>query len=102
MVYKSTNKTYDFRKFKTIHAFGNEIRNNVINMDTANVEQSNLMHIKDFVSKTKPWDPELKKLKGDVLNSAIALLKGREILKHFKAEYFRSLKNHRRVKDLKH
>ena len=39
MVYKSTNKNYGFRKFKTIRAFGNEIRNNVINMNTANVEQ---------------------------------------------------------------
>ena len=38
MVYKATNKTYDFRKFKTIHAFGNEIRNNVINEDMANNE----------------------------------------------------------------
>ena len=26
MVYKGTNKTYDFRNFKTIRAFGNEIR----------------------------------------------------------------------------
>ena len=26
MVYKSTNKTYDFRNFKTIRAFGNEIK----------------------------------------------------------------------------
>ena len=29
MVYKATNKTYDFRKFKTLRAFGNEIKNNV-------------------------------------------------------------------------
>ena len=29
MVYKGTNKTYDFRNFKTIRTFGNEIRNNV-------------------------------------------------------------------------
>ena len=40
MVY---NKTYDFRNFKTIHAFGNEIRNNVISLDTANIEQANLL-----------------------------------------------------------
>ena len=37
MVYKGTNKTYDFRNFKTIRAFGNEIRNNVISLDTANI-----------------------------------------------------------------
>ena len=40
MVYKATNKTYDFRKFKPIRAFGNEIRNNVINEDMANNEKN--------------------------------------------------------------
>ena len=33
MVYKGTNETYDFRNFKTIRAFGNEIRNNIISLD---------------------------------------------------------------------
>ena len=48
MVYKATNKTCDFTKFKTIRDSGSEIRNNVINMDTENVEQMNLtMHNKD-------------------------------------------------------
>ena len=35
IVYKGYNKTYNFRKFKTIHA-SNEIRNNIINMCTEN------------------------------------------------------------------
>ena len=43
MVYKGTNKTYDFRSFKTIRTFGNEIRNNIISLDTANIEQTNLL-----------------------------------------------------------
>ena len=52
MVYKGTNKTYDFRNFKTIRAFGNEIRNNVISLDTANIEQANLLsYIYDFTKK---------------------------------------------------
>ena len=38
MVYRGTNKTYDFRNFKTIRAFGNEIRNNVMSLETANTE----------------------------------------------------------------
>ena len=38
MFYKGSNKTYDFRNFKTIRAFGNEIRNNIITLDTANIE----------------------------------------------------------------
>ena len=81
MVYKATNKTYDFRKFKTIHAFGSEINNNVISMNTANAEQINLtMHIKDFASKTKPRDRELKELKKEVLDSVSSLLEGRDMI----------------------
>ena len=52
MVYKGTNETYDFRNFKTIRAFGNEIRNNVISLNTANMEQANLLsYISDFIKK---------------------------------------------------
>ena len=40
MVYKGSNETYDFTKFKTIHVFRNEIRNNIINMSMANDEQN--------------------------------------------------------------
>ena len=63
MVYKSPNKTYDFRSFKTIRTFGNEIKNNVINKDMANNEQNELLkYIEKFSSSTKPRDPELKEL----------------------------------------
>ena len=52
MVYKGTNKTYDFRNFKAIRTFGNEIRNNVISLDTANIEQANLLsYVYDFSEK---------------------------------------------------
>ena len=62
IVYKSTNKTYDFRNFKTKRAFGSEIRNNVINQDMVNNEQNELLkHIEEFSKRTKPRDPELKK-----------------------------------------
>ena len=90
MVYKATNKTYDFRKFKRIRTFGSEIRNNVVNMDTVNVEQMKLtMHIKDFANKTEPRDPELKELKKEVLNSALALLEERDIVyKAFQSRIF--------------
>ena len=67
MVYESTNRTYDFRGFKTIRGYGNDIRNNVISLKAVNLEQSNLMaHINDFVKTTKPQDPKQKKLKSDV------------------------------------
>ena len=80
MVYKGTNKTYDFRNFQTIRTFGNEIRNNVISLDTANMEQANLLsYINDFM-KTKPRDPEKRKLRADVLNSVTGLVNGREMV----------------------
>ena len=80
MVYQATNKTYDFRKFKLIHAFCNEIRNNVIDMKMPNNEQNELLkYIEKFNGRKKPNNPILKELKNDVLDSATALLQGREI-----------------------
>ena len=81
MVYKGTNKTYDFRNFKTIRAFGNEIRNNVISFDTANTEQTNLLsYIIDFTKKTKPQNPIQKNLRADVLDGMTSLVQGREMV----------------------
>ena len=68
MFYESTNRNYDFRGFKTIRNYGNDIRNNVTSLPAANLEQANLLaHVKNFVKNTKPQDPEPKKLKSDVL-----------------------------------
>ena len=43
IVYKSTSKTYDFRNFKTVRAYGNDIRNNVTSLAMATLEQANLL-----------------------------------------------------------
>ena len=52
MVYEATKKIYDFRTFKTIRAFGNKIKNNVINDDMANNEQSKLLeYIEEFQAR---------------------------------------------------
>ena len=106
IVYKGTNKTYDFRNFKTIRAFGNEIRNNVISLDTANIEQANLLsYINDFM-KTKPRDPEKRKLRADVLNRMRVLAEGREVvLNAFKSGIFQVPKKsnrNRKEQDLKY
>ena len=102
MVYKGTNKAYDFRNFKTIRAFGNEIRNNVISLDTANIEQANLLsYISDFM-KTKPRDPEKRRLRADVLNSVTGLVNGREmVLTAFKNGIFQVSKESQEGKGLK-
>ena len=81
MVYKGTNETYDFRNFKTIRAFGNEIRNNIISLDTANLEQASLLsYINNFIRKTKRRNPEKRKLRSDVLDRVSSLVKGREVV----------------------
>ena len=90
MVYKGTNKTYDFRNFKTIRAFGNEIRNNVISLDTANIEQANLLsYVYDFTKKTKPRNLAQKKLRADIVDSVTSLVEGREmVINAFKSGIF--------------
>ena len=42
MVYKGYNQTDDFRKFKAIRVFGNEIRNNIVSMSMTNDERNHL------------------------------------------------------------
>ena len=90
MFYKGTNKTYDFRNFKTIHTFGNEIRNNVITLDTANIEQTNLLsYVYDFSKETRPRNPAQKQLKADIVDSVISLFQGREmVINAFKSGIF--------------
>ena len=64
--------------------FGKEIRNNIINIIMTNDEQDQLLRcINEFKSKTRPQNSESKKVKKEVLNSARALLEGREMV--FKA-----------------
>ena len=54
MVYKSTSRIYDFRGFKTIRTYGNDIRNNVASLAAANLEQATLLaHFHDFMKKNK-------------------------------------------------
>ena len=103
MVYKGTNKTYDFRNFKTIRTFGNEIRNNVISLDTANIEQTNLLsYIYDFTKKTKPRNPAQKKLRDDVLDSVTSLVQGREmVLNAFQSGTFQVSKESQEGEGLK-
>ena len=90
MFYKGTNKTYDFRNFKTMRAFGNEIRNNVISLDTVNIEQANLLsYIFDFTKKTKPRKSAQKKLRAEVLDSVTSLIEGRKMaINAFKSGIF--------------
>ena len=95
MLYKSTSRIYDFRGFKTIFTYGNDIRNNVTSLKAANLEQANLMaHLYDFTKNIKPQNSGQKKLKSDILNSAGALAKGREVMFNaFRSGIFHRLAN---------
>ena len=95
MVYKLISRIYDFRSFKTIHTYGNDIRSNVTSLKAANLEQANLMaHLYDFTKNTKPQNSEQKNLKSDVLNSVGALAEGREVMFNaFRSGIFRRLEN---------
>ena len=97
MFYKGSNKTYDFRNFKTMRAFGNEIRNNVITLDTANIEQATLLsYFYDFSKKTRPRNPAQRQLKSDIVDSVTSLIQGREmVINAFKNGIFQVSKESR-------
>ena len=103
MAYRGSNETYDFRKIKTIRVFGNGVRNNIIDMSMTNDEQDQLLrYINKLKSKTKPHNLESKKLKEDVLNSAKALLKRREMVyKAFENGIFLKLEELKKGKGFK-
>ena len=103
MFYKSTNRNYDFRGFKTIRTYGSDLRNNVTSLKAAKLEQANLMaHFYDFMKKTKPQDPEQKKLRSDVIDSVGALVKGREVMYNaFRSGIFHRLENSQEGEGLK-
>ena len=51
---EDTKKQYDFARYKTICAFGDDIKNGVITMDKANDEQSKFTQkIREFKSNSK-------------------------------------------------
>ena len=61
--------------------FGNEIRNYVITLDTANIEQANLLsYVYDFSKKTRPQNPAQRQLKANIVDSVTSLVQGREIV----------------------
>ena len=102
MFYKGSNKTYDFRNFKTIRAFGNEIRNNVISLDTANIEQANLLnYVHDFTKKPGPRSLAQKQLRAEIVDSITSLVEGREmVINAFKSGIFQVSKESQEGKGL--
>ena len=76
-----SKQPFDFRTFKTIRSFGDDIYNNRINLDEAGQEQSDLLdYLFDFNSKTKLESKKGKIRKNDVFGSVRDLYKGRELV----------------------
>ena len=103
MVYEASIETYDFRKFKIMRVFGNEIKNNIIDMSMANdVSDQLLRYINKLESKTKPRNQESEKVQEGVLNSARAPLKGIEmVFKAFESGIFLNPEESKQGKGLK-
>ena len=101
MFYKRSNKTYDFRNFETIRAFGNEIRNNVITLDAVIIEQASLLsYVYDFLKKTRPRNPAQRQLKSDIVDSVTSLFQGREmVINVFKSGIFQVSKESQEDKE---
>ena len=91
LVYKeSTKKTYDFRKFRTIRTFGEDIYNGEITLEEADEYQENLLdEIKNFYDKARLWKPQKKNLKENTLNTLRDFYSARQIiLNDFKSKIF--------------
>ena len=53
--YKTKNYTYDFQQYETIRSFGDNIYTGKINIDEAEMDQSNLLkNIIGFKNKSRP------------------------------------------------
>ena len=62
MIYYSSKEPFDFRMFKTIRSFGDDIYSSKITINKADQEQSDLVeYILNFNNKTRPKNKDDKK-----------------------------------------
>ena len=62
MIYYSTKEPFDFRMFKTIRSFSDDIYSGKITINEANQEQADLVeYILNFNNKAKPKNNDDKK-----------------------------------------
>ena len=91
MIYYSSKEPFDFRMFKTIRSFGDDIYSSKITINEADQEQSDLVeYILNFNNKTRPKNKDDKKKQKNILNSTQNLYYGREVVVNaFKNGLFR-------------
>ena len=90
MIYYSSKKPFDFRMFKTIRSFGDDIYSSKITINEADQEQSDLVeYILNFNNKTRPKNKDDKKKQKNILNSTQNLYYSRElVINAFKSGLF--------------
>ena len=71
MIYYSSKEPFDFRIFKTIRSFGDDIYSSKITINEADQEQADIVeNILNFNNKARPKYKDDKKDKRNVFNTA--------------------------------
>ena len=89
-MYKANGYKYDFQQYETIRSFGESTYADKINIDKAEIDQSNLLkYLVESNDKSRPRTAEGKGKKRNIYESAYALYEGRElILNAFRSKIF--------------
>ena len=89
-MYKANEYKYDFLQYETIRSFGESTYTDKINIDKAEIDQSNLLkYLVEFNDKSRPRTAEGKGKKRNIYERAYALYEGRElILNAFRSKIF--------------
>ena len=78
--YKPNKYLYDFQKFETIRSFDDSIYTGKINIDEAEMDQTNLLkNMVTFNNKSKPKTQEGNDKKQNTFDSVDALYEGRKL-----------------------
>ena len=78
--YKTNKYLNDFKQFEAIRSFGDSIYTGKINVDEAEMDQSNLLeYMVKFYNKSKPKTKEGKDKKQSTFDSVNALYEGQEL-----------------------
>ena len=90
LIYKTKNKSYIFKNFRTIIVFGNDIYNGMVTLEEADKDQSSLVNEIDiFNSSIKPKTLGKRQNKKDTLESLKASYTDRQkVIDAFRVEYF--------------
>ena len=90
LVYDAGKHKYDFRKFNTIRAFGEDVYNGKITLEEADEDQSDLADkINEFKKKTRPKRDKKKQKREIVKEGLYNFFEAREmVLNGFKSKIF--------------